>query len=381
MHNLRKAMMWALLLTKRLYKKLTFVLLLLMIPVLVFVYVLASQEESGMLTIQLASNGASDAVTCSVIADLSNSSELIRFVEADSAQSAEFAVRTGKADAAWIFPEDLQNHIDAFVQNEKNDGFVRVIEREETVPLRLAREKLTGVLYPYFARAYYLQYIRENGKNLETLTDAQLLAYYDSVNIENKLFDHSYVDPGKSAEPENSSGYLTVPVRGLLAIICVIGGLATAMYYVQDEKNGLFSWLPGAKKTFVELGYQLISAINLNAAALISLSAAGLAEDFGSELLLMLLYSFCSSVFCMLLRVLLGNLPRIGTILPLLAVAMLGICPVFFDLGLLREVQYLFPPTYCINGLYNSKFLVYMVIYTLTTWVLYYAVGKFKKRF
>ena len=51
--------------------------------------------------------------------------------------------------------------------------------------------------------------------------------------------------------------------------------------------------------------------------------------------------------------------------MPLLAVVMLLVCPVFFDLGMVRTVQFLFPPTYYINGVYQSRYLLYMTVYPL----------------
>ena len=57
------------------------------------------------------------------------------------------------------------------------------------------------------------------------------------------------------------------------------------------------------------------------------------------------------------------------------AVVMLVVCPVFFDLGALRELQYLFPPTYFINAVYSDKFLLYMPLYTLVLAAVYFLTG------
>ena len=66
--------------------------------------------------------------------------------------------------------------------------------------------------------------------------------------------------------------------------------------------------------------------------------------------------------------------------LPLLIVVMLVVCPVFFDLGALRALQYLFPPTYYINASTSNRFLVLMVVYALALLVVYILSGKLLKR-
>ena len=65
-----------------------------------------------------------------------------------------------------------------------------------------------------------------------------------------------------------------------------------------------------------------------------------------------------------------------GVMIPLLIVAMLLVCPVFFDLGALRMVQFLLPPTYYINGVYNTRYILYMAVYTLGCGSLYWLWGR-----
>jgi hypothetical protein len=55
MEKLNRILRWTMLLWKRLYKKVSFWVLLLMIPALVLAYGLTAREESGLLTVALAS--------------------------------------------------------------------------------------------------------------------------------------------------------------------------------------------------------------------------------------------------------------------------------------------------------------------------------------
>ena len=51
MNRVKKLLLWFLMLSKRLYKKPTFLVLILLIPVLMFGYIAISGGESGVMTI------------------------------------------------------------------------------------------------------------------------------------------------------------------------------------------------------------------------------------------------------------------------------------------------------------------------------------------
>ena len=371
---------WLLMMTKRLYKKLTFLLILLLIPVLVLGYGVAAREDSGVLTIALAQEGA-DPMAQAVMADLINTPSVIRYVPCETAAEAEAMISGGKADAAWIFAADMTDKVCKFVQNPaRRNAFVRVVEQEATIPLKLAREKLSGVVFGHCSPKFYLEYIRANVPELDSLSDEELLAFYDGFADDIKLFEFAYLDGEGGEEDIRSANYLLTPVRGLLAVIVVLSGLAAAMYYIRDDRMGTFSLVPQQNKAAVEFSCQMIAVINVAVVALIALICAGLAVNLGRELLILVLYALTVSVFCMTVRRLCQSLAALGTALPLLVVVMLVCCPVFFDFGELRSLQYLFPPTYYINAAVSNRFLLLMVGYSLVLLVIYTLTGKLLRR-
>lgn len=378
---MKKLIKWCALLTKRLYKKPTFVVLLLLIPALVLGYNMAAAEDSGMITIALAQEDNEDAMASDVVTELMESSRLIRFVRCESPEEAENQVRTGQADAAWIFEADMEKKVYNFLATRsKRNAFVRVLERESTTALMLTHEKLGGAVYACCSEALYLSYIRENVPEMNEVSDEELLSYYYDVSLDHDLFEFSYLDPAKPTEDAASASYLMTPVRGMLAVVIVLCGLAASMYYIRDGLAGTFAWVAERKRPLVELGCQMISVVNVSVVVLISLAVVGQTVGIGRELLVMLLYALCVAVFGMTLRRLIGSLRGLGTLLPLSVVVMLVVCPVFFDLGALRELQYLFPPTYFINAAYSDKFLLYMPLYTLALAMVYFLSGVILKR-
>ena len=371
---------WLLMMTKRLYKKLTFLLILLLIPALVLGYGVAARDESGVLTIALAQEG-SDPMAQAVIADLMDDPSLIRFVLCETPDGAKAMVSDAKADAAWIFASDMTDKVCKFVQNPaRKNSFVRVVEQEATIPLKLAREKLSGVVFGHCSPSFYLEHLRANVPELDNLSDEELLAFYDGFAEDIKLFEFAYLEGEGGAEDIQQANYLLTPIRGLLAVIVVLSGLAAAMYYIRDDRAGTFSLVPQRSKAAVEFGCQMIAVVNVAAVALIALIWAGLAVDLGRELLTLVLYALSVSAFCMTVRRLFQSLAAVGTALPLLIVVMLVVCPVFFDLGQLRALQYLFPPTYYINAAVSDRFLLLMAGYSLALLAVYTLSGKLLHR-
>lgn len=371
---------WFVLLNKRLYKKLSFILILLLIPVLVFSYSNVAEESSGVITIALAQVG-DDAMASGVIQKLMEENSLVRFLECESPQAAKDLVADADADAAWIFPDDMEEKVYRFVASQsRKNAFIQVVERSSSVPVILAREKLSGAMYANCSRAMFLSYIRDNVPELNDKTEAELLAHYDAISVDGNFFRFSFMESSQSAQEAQDANYLLTPVRGLLAVITVLSALAASMYYMRDKSAGTFSWIPERKSGLVEFGCQMICVLNVSAVVLIALAFSGLAVSLGREVLILLLYAVCTALFSMTVRRLCGKLTALGTVLPLLIVVMLVVCPVFFDLGMLREFQYIFPPTYYINAQYSDRFLMLMGIYAAALWLVYYLTGKLLHR-
>lgn len=365
--KLRSTALWGWLLTKRLYKKATFLLILLLIPALVLGYTaIAKNEDSGIFRILLTQEG-NDPLAAEIISDLQEDSQLLLLEVCDSPEEAREQVRLGKADAAWIFGDDLETRMEDFLRHPyRSNAFVTVVQQEDDAILLITREKLTATVFPYLAKRIYIRSLRELSPELEAVTDEVLLAQFDATDISENLF--AFDETGSTA-PE--AHYLTTPLRGLLGVTAVLCAIAAAMYYIRDTELGTFSWVSLHRRPLAELGCQFVAVLQVTTVAAICLIAAGLGVGIGRELLILLLYSLCCGAFAMVLRQLCGSLGLLGTVLPVLVTVMLVICPVFVDLGFLRKWQYLLPPTYYVNAPYSARYLWLMPLYAGCCLVLY----------
>lgn len=372
-----KLLLWFWLLTKRLYKKVTFLMILLLIPALVLGYQAAAGEDSGMVTVALAQEGQ-DPLAQELIEELDGESQLICFLRCGSAQEAQELVWGGKVDMAWIFRENISERLTDFAnQPARRNSVATVVVREDNVTLRLARERLSGTIMRQVSHRLYIAYIRENVPDLAVLSDQELMAYYNTQDIAEELF--TYDESDATMQNPAQAHYLTAPVRGLLAVVIVLCGLATAMYYTQDSKRGTFGWVSIRRLPLVEMGCQMVSLVNVTVVVMVTLAISRQTGRWYRELAVSAAYCLCCGAFSMLLRRLCGSVRVLGTLLPLLVVAMLLICPVFLDLGKLHLLQLLFPPTYYIHAAYNPLYLLYMLAHAAICLSLYLLLGKIGK--
>lgn len=360
---------WFWMLSKRLYKRASFLAILALIPIAVLALKVAAQADSGFLHVVLAQTDASDPVSSALIKDFMDEESLIRFSYVSDPQAATDMVINGEADAAWIFPADMQKEVDTFVSTSYRSGnIVTVVEREQTVFSRISHEKLAFSLQEYTSRACYLNFVRENVDGLKDLTNEELMTYFDEAEFSQDLFLYRTPDGSATTQPE--ANYLISPVRGLLGILVVLCGLAAALFYGQDKARGTFALVPERRQSAVAFVCLFIAVLNVSVVVLAALLAGGVATTFSKELLIVLLYGLCCAAFCLLLLRLCRSVRSLAAALPLLVVMMIALCPVFFDNRRLMVLQMLFPPTYFVNVGYDNRWLGYMLLYTLVCLIL-----------
>lgn len=363
MKKIKRSLFWFYLLSKRLIKKPGFLLLLCLIPVFAVGISMLSGQESGMLKIVLCRENEADALSSQIVADLLGQESVLQYVEAESREAAYEAVRSGEADAAWIFPDNMQEQLDSYTAGENYDAkLVTIVEREDNVVLQLSREKLYGALYSYFPYSLYQNYVRHELTIPDELSDETLLENHEAARVEGNLFERAYVT-GEPEEETQEENYLTAPLRGMLALVIVLCGLAATMYYLQDEAAGVFDLIPLWHRTRYLYCYQLSGMLYAGVAALVAMWLSGSFSGIPAEVGRMALYLLMCVSFCSVIKRLCGNMKRLGTCIPLLMIGMFVLCPVFFAVRRFRPVQYLLPPFYYLNVVHNGTFLYCMLLY------------------
>ncbi len=362
-------------LTKRLLKKPSFIIILLLVPILVAATSIISKDgDSGILTIALAMEDKDDKIASEIVTAFTEDESLVRFHLCDTPDEAEDMVSAGSADAAWIFASNLDEKIDDFINlKHSNNAFVKVVQSTDSVALRLAHEKLNTSLYPHLSLAIYRQYLGDTSLDFSDFSQEEIDEFYNSMEVEGEdLFNFVYANAIGNPEEEEKDGNSSLvlsPIKGLLAIMILLSGIAVSMFYMHDEARGVFDRLPRGTGFSFSVIYHAAAVAMVGLVAFITLAVSGIAPHW-YELPILVLYCICTVGFCMCLRMLLGDIRLFGTLAPLLIVITAVLCPIFITAPRVPIVQIILPTFHYIHSFTNKNFVFYMAIYSVILYVL-----------
>lgn len=378
MNLLKKAFVWFVLLAKRFFKKPVFILILALVPLLVSALNIVAHQDSGVATVALVQENKEDKLSSEIVKDLLSENSIIRYIQSDMNES-EKLLKTGKVDSVWIFSDDFQKRTDKIAKSQSQRNYlIRIVEREKTASLLLLHEKLYGTLFKYCSESLYLNFATENVDELKGKTDEQLMEYYDDIHADEALFEYLHIGSDNSSQSIEEN-YLVTPLRGIFSILIILCGLAVAMLFQKDVSKGVFSWVPYRTAPVLACVYHYIPIIIISALSLFSLFAVGLTGSMLREILMIVLYSFCCTMFCMIIRLLCGNIRVLSVLTPVIVVALFAICPVFYDFQSLWAIRMIFPTFYYLKAVYSDAYLLYMVAYSVISLCIYMILSKVKR--
>lgn len=358
--SFKKLSLWYLMLTKRLFCKFSFVILLCCIPIMILVTNYAMSGESGVLTVMLCSEDK-DSGAEEIINSLLNEDSVILFKYSDNPQSAIDEVKQHKADAVWCFEDDFSQKITAYATHKSTQPIVKVYEREDSIPLQLSKEKLYGAIYSSFSYEVYKNFVYSELVDVNQLSEKELEAYFNGTKTRDDIVE---LEKREVASTNKNAGYLLAPLRGIMALLVVLCGLAAAMYYLKDKREGKFDWMPYSKRIIPAFAQCLAAVVPAGVAVLASIYIGGIARDVISEFISMLLFVTAVSGFCLVMCIIFKSSGKLAASIPAMIVIMLAFSPVFFNLNMLKPLSLMLPTYHYLMAVYSgayTEFLIYIV--------------------
>ena len=248
MRKIRRFFRRFLLLSKRLLRRPAYLGVLLLVPLFALALSLFAGQESGVLHVALVREEPADPAAAAAVERLLTERSVLRFTEFADETEAREALRHGQVDAAWIFSDGFSRELERFGGRGHADA-VTVLEREDNVFLMLSREKLFAAIYPETSREIFLDYLKTE-LGAESLTRDEAARWYDSLTTTERVVRFETLEGG---EAETDGSYLTAPLRGLMALLLVLCGMASGLYSYREEREGSFVWLPSRARRLVPL--------------------------------------------------------------------------------------------------------------------------------
>ena len=360
MNPLKKSLIWYFMCSKRLLHKMSFIIILCLIPVIIPVTKLAMSGESGILKIAVAAQDNSPA-SKRAMAKIRNTDSIIQFVICDTESYATEMVKTHKADAAWVYKDNIEERITRFIKKESNEPFLKVIEREENVILQMSREMFYETIFDEVSFSLYSNYAHNNLKLKGKISDEELRKNYFDREKGRNIIEMSKL----SSDAPVAQNHLISPIRGILSVLLILSGLAAAMYFLKDNSSGKFAWLPGTKRIIPAFSTCFSACVFSGTAILLSLLIGGFSVGFLRELGSMVLFIFSVSIFSTFFCILFKSYGKLGAVIPGIIVFALVLSPIFFNVSFFPILRFLLPTHYYLYSVYDSSYYLYFIMYSL----------------
>lgn len=354
---------WYIALNKRLIRRVEFIAMIITLPLLVMGLMSVATQKKGLLDIGIVAKSGSDSEI--VAMSLIHQKSVIDFSMYEDEEKAKDELIKGELDAVWILPDSLDN-IDS--------GSIKIFQTENSTVKNIAREKLYSVLYSYIVHSEYIKYM--NKINVDDI--AALDKYLEDVITDGEFINFEGID-GDS--PYDKLDYITYPIRGFMCIWLFVGVVIANIYFLSDEKNGLFSMMDIHLKKVVAPVYSIGISANLAVIMLLTLFLTNQAGNAVQEIIAILMLLISLILFVGILSRFLSIEILEAMIVPFILFFMI-FSPIIFDVRIfgIGFIPKLNPIYYYLNLVADRGFIIEFVIFIAILSVLNIIISFIKKK-
>lgn len=345
---------WYIALFKRLLKRTEFIVMLLTLPLLVIGIMSVSKQKKGLLDIGIVTSASCNSDVRAVVNKLENEKSVLDFKVYGDEQLAKESLKRGKLDIIWVLPDSL---------DDIGDKSIKVIQGKDSAINSITREKLYAALYPYIAHSEYIKYMKKIGVS----DTKELDKYFSDMDVDGDFIKFEGV---KGKSPYENLDYMTYPIRGFICIWLFVGSLAADIYFLNDEKNGLFSMADKKIKRVIAPVYSVGVAATLALVMLFTLFLTGQTMDILVEIEAVFLLSVSFILIADILRKIFKRAEILEALIFPFILFLIIFAPIIFDVRVfgIKFITRLDPIYYYLSVIEDGKFYEFILfIATLFT--------------
>lgn len=353
---MKRYFIWFLLYSKRLLKKPSFLILLLLLPLCTFALTKLSQKSDSTIQVGIYLNlQNADSLAQSTYEILLADESIVQFHGYQKKEELLHDIKTKQIDCGYFLPDKL---LEALAKNGSGDT-IQVFYPPDSLSAKMLNEKVYGAIIQEYSFDILKEFVSKE----------EIFSYMDSEQMNKELrngydlyrsnnstftFEYGYSENGKTDSnhslTENPLDYLTLPIRGMLAVFILAAGFSGGLLWYTDYKNGIYQQVSGSLSGYVQFITIWIPVFYTGIASLLCIYLSGLNASFFTELASMLFYCILVTGFCSLLRLLIPTEIMYACAMPIIALVSLIACPVFTDFSIyipsLKLLRLFLPPYY-----------------------------------
>lgn len=357
---MKRLAMWLLLMTKRLLKKPSFVIILVLLPVILLMYRFIITQDDGTLRAAVYVAEGGDGLAAEVADGLENSDNMVQFYKTDSEDDLYSDVIAGRAEVGYVLPADLGHR---FLSGKWSGSVIMVVSQtsqyaafvNEFVTMELYQDYMEDTVTDYLVNKSGLE-LRED--TVRPMVRSRLREVDGQESLFTITYRDSYTNEELSEEEVVTENYLMKPIRGTVALFVLLAGLAGLVFWFQDDAEGRFKVMSYERRPVINYGSLFLPTILGGIVGFVCIMIAGLSTGFFREVLIMLLYCIFIVGVCEIIRTLVPNVNAVCAIIPILAIGSYLCCPIIMDLKkTLPVIVYLrkiLPPDYYLQ-VFNGR--------------------------
>ncbi len=369
---MKRTLTFFLLFIKRLCRKPSFVLILLLMPVMVIAMRFIIEEDDETVRVAVLCEDGNEKMDV-VMDKLTGNSELIKFYESDSLMELRADVLTNDAECGVVFTDGVW---DALVEEDADEKIVIYQSSKSSYTdyiLEMVYSAVFSELAQYRLERYLDKYPLQSYMTEEERNE-YIEARYDEYMKEGGTFEIYFTDAGMESGNDVSSvagdnSYLFKPVRGILAVIMMAASLAGAVFRTIDEKDGVYKTLSYREKPYINIVTVFIPTVLACIMALVCIFVAGVNKGTVSEIGRMVMYCLLLTGFSNFLRCIVRSEAMLCSLLTMLTVASVVGCDIVINLAALVKgisaIRWFLPAGYYMEKMNSAGGVIITAAVTL----------------
>ncbi len=369
---MKRTMTFFLLFVKRLCRKPSFVLILLLMPAMVISMRFIIEEDDETVRVAVLCEDKNEKMNV-VMDNLTGNSDLVKFYKSDSLTELRTDVLTNDAECGIVFTDGVW---DALVEEDADEKIV-IYQSSKSSYTDYIQEMVYSAFFSELAQ-YRLESYLDKYSLQSYVTEAERNEYiearYDEYMKEGGTFEIYFTDESMDSGNDVSSvagdnSYLFKPVRGILAVIMMAASLAGAVFRTIDEKDGVYKTLSYREKPYINLAAVFIPTMLSCITALVCIFAAGVNKGTGAEIGRMTLYCLLLTGFSNLLRCVINSEALLCSLLTMLTAASMIGCDIVINLAAfvkgIKVIRWVLPVGYYMEKMNSTGGIIITALVTL----------------
>ncbi len=328
---MKRLLYWLYLLVKMQLKNPVIVTVLIAMPVAAFIIThTASLKEAEPVRVGIVLED-DDMIAVLTRDYLINGDYSVEFYEAESQEKLEQDIMNKRAECGYIVSTGLKDKLDS---GSYSDVIELIICKSDFVSSMTDEIFFSAMFKAYSPEVAvnYVNSVEKFQKHAEKAEEEIRKGYEEYISGDDTFrIDFKVIDGTQEAELQLEDKTGQFPLRALFMILVYISGFFGIVEYYFDKNSGTFITLPRMYRIAGKPVYAFISCVLFAVSAIITLAVAGQLNG-GTDILHMTVYVIAVTLFAWLVAILVRSTSTMISIIPVLLIACLILCPVFVNI-------------------------------------------------